>query len=58
MPLEISEIGISMRVAPGAAGGESGALQAADPTIGIDREELIAECVRRVVRTLESLRER
>ncbi len=64
MPLEINEIGIRMRVRDsdpeaerepvrrGAAGGD------ADPCADLDREAIVEDCVRRVLKILENLPER
>jgi hypothetical protein len=57
MPLEINEIDIAMRVTDGDS--ERGRFDegAAAPMGEIDREDLIEECVRRVLETLRTQRE-
>ena len=54
MPLEINEIDIAMRVSD--SDGVRGSLNEARvmPAAAIDREDLIEECVRRVLRELRS----
>ena len=53
MPLEINEIDIAMRVADDDS--RHGSLPAGTtPAPRIDREELIEECVRRVLQALKS----
>jgi hypothetical protein len=56
MPLEINEIGISMRVTSDRedTGGRRNAHEDADEA----REELIEECIRRVLQALKIERER
>jgi len=54
MPLEINEIDIAMRVTEGDSWGGSPAEGRVAPAAGIDREDLIEECVRRVLRELRS----
>ncbi|MEM1205432.1 MAG: DUF5908 family protein [Acidobacteriota bacterium] len=59
MALEISEIGISMRISdsePGAP--EDGGARATATPNAVDRDELVAECVRRVVELLRGSEER
>ena len=56
MALEINEISISMRVSGGA--GPTGEIASGDEPPALDREELIEECVSRVLKALVSLRER
>jgi len=58
MPLEINEISISMRVPGGAGVEDAPALPAAGAPHGPDREELIQECVNRVLKALRNSRER
>ena len=61
MPLEISEIGIRMRVqsgTQGAGGGESGGSGPAAPGAAVDREALVQECVQRVLQALRTAQER
>jgi uncharacterized protein DUF5908 len=57
MPLEISEIGIYVRVA-----GEEAAPDAAEPAAAAepapDREQVVQECVRRVLQALRLAQER
>lgn len=55
MPLEIREIGISMRVGDQAAPAE---VQADKESPPVDREELVNECVRRVLQVLKTRQER
>ena len=55
MPLEIREIGISMRV------GENAHPADAQPQEGepkVDRDEIVDECVRRVLQMLKTRQER
>jgi len=56
MPLEINEIGITMRVSGDreAAGGHRDTSEESEE----EREELIEECVRRVLQALKAERER
>ena len=57
MPLEINEIDIAMRVTGGGSG-HAGGGDAADRTFDEGaREELIEECVRRVLEALKAQRE-
>ena len=54
MPLEINEIDIAMRVTDGDGRRDSFGESAAGQSAGIDREELIEECVRRVLQELKN----
>lgn len=56
MTLEINEIGIRMQVR-GAEGGDQPVLQAEGPGL-LDREQVISDCVRRVLQALKALEER
>lgn len=63
MPLEISEIAIQMRVAE-ADGGEQDEEEKEkkkeddDGCCGLDKQEIVDECVRRVMKLLKSRQER
>lgn len=52
MPLEINEIDIAMRVTEDDSWRGSPGEQTPAPAARIDREDLIAECVRRVLQAL------
>jgi hypothetical protein len=54
MPLEINEIDIAMRVTDDEHRHGSPPASAAAPASRIDHEELIEECVRRVLQALKS----
>jgi hypothetical protein len=54
MPLEINEIDIAMRVTEGDSRPGSPHESRVAPAGAIDREDLIEECVRRVLRELRS----
>jgi hypothetical protein len=56
MPLEINEIDIAMRVTDG-DGGRGRLDEGAAPLADVDREELIEECVRRVLEALRTQNE-
>jgi hypothetical protein len=66
MALEVNEIGIRLRVRgePGDEVGEEGEERegkergGADPCCDLDRDEIVDDCVRRVMQMLKSLRER
>jgi hypothetical protein len=54
VPLEINEIDIAMRVTDEDAWRDGPQAGTEPPAPGIDREELIEECVRRVLQALRS----
>jgi uncharacterized protein DUF5908 len=56
MPLEIREIGISMRVGTQTPPAEAQPEQDRRP--GLDREAIVDECVRRVLQMLKTRQER
>jgi hypothetical protein len=59
MPLEINEIGIRLQVSDPRGDAETGRPpeDAAGPS-RLDRDEIVAECMRRVLRLLAEARER
>jgi hypothetical protein len=58
VPLEISEIGIYVRVADAEPADESLPQASADPLAAAERERIVQECVRRVVQALRLAGER
>lgn len=58
MAIEISEIGILMRVRDDAAAPPDGRGTAPAAMRDIDREAIVAECVRRVLHALKTRQER
>ena len=54
MPLEINEIAIAMRVSAGGGDHDEGRGSASGGRAEEDREELIQECVRRVLQALKA----
>ena len=59
MALEISEIGIRMRVRDDEEESGERRERAAEPECGdVDREEIVADCVRRVLQLLRTAEER
>ncbi len=54
MPLEINEIDIAMRVTDGDGWRDSPGEGASAPAAEMDREDLIQECVRRVLQALKA----
>ncbi len=58
MPLEINEIGIRMRVSSGAGAENRRPETRSDNHCNLDRDEIVEDCVRRVLQIVNSSRER
>ena len=60
MPLEVNEIGIRLQVRDREEGEENSrpGHEEKDGCCGIDRDEIVEECLRRVLRMLKEARER